>query len=219
MLIFICFSSFLFWTSINVQCLLWSNTNTEVGNWYLPGGNICLSSFKINVFVDKLHNLELCFYLCCRDCEVWCGALWCFHTSETKTHKGCFYRSPPHRGHLLTLCVSSAAGSVSSSKGRSPDTDSLQRQNFLPFLLNVSHRHLTPFAPLLSCLSNARPLPPSGSLYYFILLQSLPASIISASALSLYLSLPLTSLQHCSAAEGDASTLLFLFLVFCLQGV
>lgn len=138
---------------------------------------------------------------------------------KQKHTKGCFYRSPPHRGHLLTLCVSSAAGSVSSSKGRSPDTDSLQRQKFLPFLLNVSHRHLTPFAPLLSCLSNARPLPPSGSLYYFILLQSLPASIISASALSLYLSLPLTSLQHCSAAEGDASTLLFLFLVFCLQGV
>lgn len=196
-----------------------SNANTEVAAYSLSLGNIGLNSFFKMCFLTKKHNLEFHIRLCRSDLDVWCRVLWCFHASETKAHWGCSFRSPPGRGHLLTLSVSSAAESVSGSRGRSPDTDSLQRQSFLPFLPNVSRRHSTPFAPLLSCRSSSHPLAPSGNLYYFILLQSLPAFIISASALSLSSSLPLTSLQHCGAAQGDASTLLFLFLAFCLQGV
>lgn len=94
-----------------------------------------------------------------------------------------------------------------------PNAGALQRQNF-PFFLSVSHPHLTPFVPFLSCLSTWHPPSPSGNLYYFILLQSLLPSIISASS---FRSTCLWHWPHYSIAvqgrRGGASTHSFCFFL------
>ena len=90
-------------------------------------------------------------------------------------------------------------------------TEPLQRENFSSFLCLLLPPPPPPpsSVPPFFLFYSPHPLRsilPSGSLYYFIFLRSLYSPPLSLPLFfSLYLSLALTSLQHCSVGE-DAST-------------
>lgn len=119
-------------------------------------------------------------------------------------------------------CFTSVAGSVSSSRGTSSDTDSQHWTSAEGKLLFLPPSPTPPpppplllpsFVPFLFCLYRSHPLL-SFHPATFIILSSLDHSSppLSMPLFSLYLSLALTSLQHCSVGE-DASTH-FLSFVF-----
>lgn len=119
---------------------------------------------------------------------------------------------------VCVQAVSSAAGSVSSSRGRSPDTDSqlwTSAEGKLLFL-PLSPAHPPPPSPpdttdhslYLFCLVSTASHP-SGNLYYFIFLRSLWPSIIPASFFAplVFGSDPTTALQ----CRGRCINILFFF--------
>lgn len=118
---------------------------------------------------------------------------------------------------VLCVCVQTAAGSVSSSRGTSSDTDSP---------LNLCRGKTSPFLPLsptstLHCFWSAATADILSSLsvhpasFILFILSSVDHSSPPLSLplfFSLYLSLALTSLRHCSVGEDASTHFLSLFL-------